>query len=83
MPAITVALVFRTLDAFRVFDLVYVMTEGGPANSTNVTALYTYLQAFKFNRLGYGSAISYGMFLIITVIALVQLKLMSRNTAEY
>jgi multiple sugar transport system permease protein len=59
------------------------MTEGGPANSTNVAALHMYVQAFKFNRLGYGSAISYGLFTLITVIALVQLKLMSRNQTEY
>lgn len=82
-PVMVVNVTISLLGAMNVFDIPYIMTEGGPANSTNVTALYTYLQAFKFNRLGYGSAISYGMFLIITVIALVQLKLMSRNTAEY
>ncbi len=82
-PVMVVNVTISLLGAMNVFDIPYVMTEGGPANSTNVTALYTYLQAFKFNRLGYGSAISYGMFLLITVIALVQLKLMSRNTAEY
>lgn len=82
-PVMVVNVTISLLGAMNVFDIPYVMTEGGPANSTNVTALYTYLQAFKFNRLGYGSAISYGMFLIITVIALVQLKLMSRNTSEY
>jgi ABC-type sugar transport system permease subunit len=82
-PVMVVNVTISLLGAMNVFDIPYVMTEGGPANSTNVTALYTYLQAFKFNRLGYGSAISYGMFLLITVIALIQLKLMSRNTAEY
>jgi len=41
-PALLVALLFRTIDAFRVFDLAFVMTQGGPANATNVLQLYGY-----------------------------------------
>jgi ABC-type sugar transport system permease subunit len=82
-PVIVVNVTLSLLGAMNVFDIPYVMTEGGPANSTNVAALHMYVQAFKFNRLGYGSAISYGLFTLITVIALVQLKLMSRNQTEY
>jgi raffinose/stachyose/melibiose transport system permease protein len=82
-PVIVVNVTLSLLGAMNVFDIPYVMTEGGPANSTNVAALHMYVQAFKFNRLGYGAAISYGLFTLITVIALIQLKLMSRNTSEY
>jgi raffinose/stachyose/melibiose transport system permease protein len=82
-PVIVVNVTLSLLGAMNVFDIPYVMTEGGPANSTNVTALHMYIQAFKFNRLGYGAAISYGLFTLITVIALIQLKLMSRNASEY
>ncbi len=82
-PVMLVNVTLSLLGAMNVFDIPYVMTEGGPANSTNVVALHVYLQAFKFNRLGYGSALSYAIFLLITVIALVQLRLLSRNTAEY
>ncbi len=82
-PVIVVNVTLSLLGAMNVFDIPYVMTEGGPANSTNVAALHMYVQAFKFNRLGYGAAISYGLFTLITVIALVQLRLMSRNTSEY
>lgn len=46
-------------------------------------ALHTYVQAFQFNRLGYGAAMSYAIFLFISVIALIQLRIMSRNTADY
>ena len=82
-PVMLVNVTLSLLGAMNVFDIPYVMTEGGPANSTNDVALHTYLQAFKFNRLGYGAALAYAIFLFITVIALIQLKLLSRNTAEY
>jgi ABC-type sugar transport system permease subunit len=58
------------------------MTEGGPANSTNVLAIHVYLQAFKFNKLGYGAALSYTLLLLVTVITLLQIKFMSRKNVE-
>ena len=82
-PVIVVNVTLSLLGAMNVFDIPFVMTGGGPANSTNVVSLHMYTEAFKFNRLGYGAAISYGLFTLITVIALIQLKLMSRNTSEY
>ena len=57
-PAILVALIFRTLDAFRVFDLIYVMTGGGPGTSTEPIALYTFNALLQNLRFGYGSALS-------------------------
>ena len=56
-PAL-VALIFRTLDAFRVFDLIYVMTGGGPGTSTEPIALYTFNSLLQNLRFGYGSALS-------------------------
>ncbi len=83
-PVMLVNVTLALMGAINVFDIPYIMTEGGPANSTNVIALHMYyLQAFKFNRFGYGAALSYVIFLFITIIALIQLKLLSRNTAEY
>jgi ABC-type sugar transport system permease subunit len=57
-PTIAVALLFRTLDAFRVFDLVYVMTGGGPGTSTEPIALYTFNTLLQNLRFGYGAALS-------------------------
>ena len=57
-PAIAVALVFRTLDALRVFDLVYVLTGGGPGTATEVLSLYTVTVLLQDLRFGYGSALS-------------------------
>ncbi|HET7241147.1 MAG TPA: sugar ABC transporter permease, partial [Gemmatimonadales bacterium] len=56
-PALLVALIFRTRDAFRVFDLVYVMTGGGPGTSTEPIALYTFNSLLQNLRFGYGSAL--------------------------
>ena len=82
-PVMLVNVTLSLLGALNVFDIPFVMTEGGPANSTNVLALHTYVQAFQFNRLGYGAAMSYAIFLFISIIALIQLRIMSRNTADY
>ena len=82
-PVMLVNVTISLMGAMNVFDIPYIMTQGGPANSTNVLALHMYLEAFKFNRIGYGAALSYTLFLLITVVALTQIWLMSRNTADY
>ena len=63
-PALLLALLFRTIDALRVFDLVFVMTQGGPADATNVLSFYGYKKIFAEGMVGYGSAIAVGVFLI-------------------
>jgi ABC-type sugar transport system permease subunit len=57
-PIIAVVLVLRTIEAFKVFDIVYVMTRGGPANGTRTVSLFTYQSAFSDQHFGYGSALS-------------------------
>ena len=73
-PAILIALLFRTMDAFRVFDLVFVMTQGGPADATNVIQFYGYKKIFAEGLMGYGSTISVLIFLITLAIALFYIK---------
>jgi len=58
-PAILVALILRTLGAFRVYDIIYVLTGGGPANATDVLSYYVYEQAFIDFHIGYASAVAY------------------------
>ncbi|MCB2225653.1 MAG: sugar ABC transporter permease [Desulfarculaceae bacterium] len=79
LPALAVALVFRTMDAFRVFDLVFVMTQGGPANATNVLQYYGYKAMFAEGFLGYGSAVSVMVFIIVLAVSLVYLRLVGRR----
>ncbi len=73
-PALLIALLFRTMDAFRVFDLVFVMTQGGPADSTNVLQFYGYKKIFAEGLMGYGSTISVMVFCITLIIAIFYIK---------
>ncbi len=63
VPSIAVALTFRFVDALKLFDIIYMLTYGGPGDSTMVVALYVYRTAFRFGRLGYASAM--GVFLLL------------------
>ncbi len=63
---LTTVTVMLLIGGFSVFDLIFVMTGGGPANSTDVIATYTYEQAFTLNRVGYAATLS----LILTAISL-------------
>jgi ABC-type sugar transport system permease subunit len=62
-PTIAVALLFRALDAFRVFDLIYVLTGGGPGTATEPLAYYTFHTLLQNLRFGYGAALSILIFL--------------------
>jgi ABC-type sugar transport system permease subunit len=75
-PAIVVALVFRTLDAFRVFDLVYVLTGGGPGTATEVISLYAFTALLQDLRFGYGSALSVITFALTFALALAYVRLL-------
>jgi ABC-type sugar transport system permease subunit len=82
VPAITVALVFRTMDAFRVFDLVYVLTGGGPGTATEVISLYAFTTLLQDLRFGYGSALSVITFVLTFVLALAYVRLLRAPEAE-
>lgn len=76
---ILVALLFRTLDAFRVFDLIYVLTGGGPANSTETISIYAYKTMFAQMNFGAGSALSVIVFLCIAIISLIFIKVLGAD----
>jgi ABC-type sugar transport system permease subunit len=69
MPTLLVASLLRALDAFRVFDLPYVVTGGGPANSTQTMSTYAYNTLFSGLEIGYGSALATAMFVTEVIIA--------------
>jgi multiple sugar transport system permease protein len=70
-PVITMALLFRSLQAFAVFDLIWVLTQGGPGGSTETLSVYLYSYTFRYLNLGYGSALSVMIFGLSLVIILV------------
>jgi multiple sugar transport system permease protein len=78
-PVIIVVLAFRTLDAFRVFDAIYVLTGGGPANSTETLSIYAYKVLFQTLQFGYGSALSLVVFLCTGMISVFYVKFLGRG----
>ncbi len=81
-PALVLALLFRTIDSLRVFDLVFVMTQGGPADATNVLQFYGYKKTFAEGMIGYGSAIAVAVFLLSLVLALAYLRMLETPHAH-
>ncbi len=76
MPVVLVVLIFRTLDAFRVFDAVYVLTGGGPANTTETLSIYAYKVLFQTLQFGYGSTLSIVVFLCVGVISVFYIRVL-------
>lgn len=81
-PSILVALLFRTLDAFRVFDLIYVLTGGGPGGETETLSIYAYKVMFAQTNFGYGSIIVMIMFVCVAFIAILFVKFLGANLME-
>ncbi|MFH0777584.1 MAG: sugar ABC transporter permease [Candidatus Eisenbacteria bacterium] len=80
-PVILVVLIFRTLDAFRVFDAIYVLTGGGPANTTETLSIYAYKVLFQTLQFGYGSTIALTVFVIVGAISIFYVRLLRREMA--
>jgi len=77
-PAILVALIVRTVDAFRVFDIVYIITAGGPAYRTLTITYLTYLNTFSFGKQGTGAALSFLISFVTLVLAFIYIRLLYR-----
>lgn len=78
-PVILVVLLFRTLDAFRIFDAIYVLTGGGPANATETLSIYAYKVLFQTLQFGYGSTLSVVVFLCTGCMSVLYIKLLSKG----
>jgi ABC-type sugar transport system permease subunit len=78
-PALLVAFLFRTLDAFRVFDVIYVMTGGGPGTATEPISLYIFVTLFQNLRFGFGSALSVMVFAASFLFALLTIHAVGRE----
>ncbi len=76
--AIVVAMLFRAIDTLKVFDAIWIMTAGGPGRRSETLHIYSYLTAFEFYDLGYGSAVILVFMVIILVISAVLIRLRQR-----
>lgn len=79
-PLIGVVLLLRVMDAFKIFDKIYILTAGGPGNATETVAFHAYRQGFGFFRMGYASAVS--MVLLVVVLAVSLLLIRSTQNGE-
>lgn len=81
-PVLALVLVITVVGSFQIFDTVAVTTEGGPINSTRVIYYYIYQQAFERFDLGYASAMSVFLLVVLAVVAYFQLKIMRSNSSD-
>lgn len=77
-----VALLFRTLDAFRVFDLIWVLTGGGPANSTETISIFAYKVMFSQTNFGNGSALAVIVFICVAIISMIYIKFLGKDLLQ-
>lgn len=78
-PAISKAIVLSLVGSLKYFDLIFVMTKGGPGNSTELMATYMYKNSFVNFNMGYGSTVAAGMFILITIISLITMAMTRRK----
>jgi ABC-type sugar transport system permease subunit len=77
-PAILVALIIRTVEAFRVFDIVYIITSGGPASKTITISYLTYLYSFSYGKQGTGAALSFLISICTIILAILYIRFLYR-----
>jgi len=75
-PVILVALIMRTIFVFHAFDLIFILTGGGPGDATRVLSYYTYQETFSFLRHGRGAAVAFILFLLTAVVTLIYIKIL-------
>ena len=78
-PVLVVVLIFRTIDALKVFDVIWVITAGGPGVSSETLYVYAYNQAFKYLDLGYGSAVIVVFTVVVAAASLVWMRVRERS----
>ena len=79
-PVTAVVVTLASINTLKLFDLVYVMTAGGPNHSSEVLTTWMYQQGFKFNNMGYGSAIAVVLLIVTFVLTAIQFTVLSRET---
>lgn len=78
-PVIMVALIMRTIFIFHAFDLIFILTRGGPGGATKVLSYYTYQESFQFLRHGRGSAVAFILFLLTALVTIAYIKVLGEE----
>ncbi len=81
-PTTIMLVILGIIDSFLIFDQIMVLTRGGPLNATEVIGWYMYNNAFTFLKMGYGSAISVVIFIIIAILTIIQWRFVGFSSPE-
>jgi multiple sugar transport system permease protein len=79
MPQVLLVLLFRTMDTYRLFDTVFVLTRGGPGDATETIGLYTYRTGFSYTQMGYAMALSILILVTVAIISSFYIWLLRRE----
>jgi multiple sugar transport system permease protein len=79
-PTLVVAILFRAIDALKTFDIIFVMTQGGPANATETINLLLFNQAFSYFNMGYASSMAVALFALVLGASLLLIKVRRSTT---
>jgi raffinose/stachyose/melibiose transport system permease protein len=82
IPIGGVVVIVTSIEALKVFDLVYVMTNGGPNHTTEVLTTWMYWQGFRYKKMGYGSAIGVVLLTITFILASLQVRFIHRSRGD-
>lgn len=82
-PATVIVIIVTVIGGLRVFDIVYTMTKGGPANSSNVLANFMFMESFNNYRMGYGASIAVILFLISLAFIVIYLRQFMKKEIRY
>jgi multiple sugar transport system permease protein len=78
-PAILIALLLRTMDLLRIFDQIFILTQGGPGFATETISLYIYKTAFRFFDFGYAAAMSFVLLILVNFVSIGYIRLLKRQ----
>jgi multiple sugar transport system permease protein len=81
-PPLIIALVLRSIEALKVFDIIYVMTRGGPNDATKTISFYVYQESFSFNRVGSGASYALIVVLISMLMVAAYVRLLKRTGGQ-
>lgn len=82
-PTVTLVIIIASIGAMKVFGEIYIMTQGGPADTTNTVVFYVYVQAFKFLQMGYASAMAVILFIMLLLLSIVSIRFSERGGPSY
>ncbi len=81
-PILGVAVLFRTIDIIKMFDMCHALTKGGPAGTTTTLSYYIYKQGLAYSRVGYGAALSFITLLIVSVLVMIYISRTMKGGSE-